>query len=451
MASYQPLRDAFKDINQMITDSQQWDAQHKQNALANERKDIMLQSELQQREFTNSMAQKKFQLEQMGEQRAAKALDQQILNQNRNWGIAKAESDRSAALHPGALKKQRLDLEAQRDTNTMLSLEADRALYDAEVVPVTLKDVITDPNVYQNPAYIAEVNQTANAMGLLLREDNNFYNAETGEPAQLKRSEQTALQMAGVAAAEIHRDADAERGIARQQLYQQGLEIDKQLKKLNPDNRMNLAKRAELKRDQQAILKAAYELRQEGIADRSAEGLYNKADRLMRAAVKMSDDPKQAGMVATLQARAAALRGQADEMVQAEGKTRAEQAKDAKVVDVGNKYIDEDIVPQGTLIKHDDQRHAVKSQVRARYTDMVRKRAPKTDDEAQLMGALALKVVEEEHNTLVATYKKKRVAIKNDRIFKEWYEKEYLPKAAKMGFDKYIPKEEWRIQVRGGD
>jgi hypothetical protein len=56
MAKFDALREGFREMNNMLIDSQQWDEKHKANEADRQFRGIMLQNNLEQRAFENGMA-----------------------------------------------------------------------------------------------------------------------------------------------------------------------------------------------------------------------------------------------------------------------------------------------------------------------------------------------------------------------------------------------------------
>ncbi|GAF77698.1 unnamed protein product, partial [marine sediment metagenome] len=91
MGIYDPLRDSFSELNRMLIDAQQWDEKHAEMAADRNYKAVTLQSNLQQQEFQNQMAQRRLNLTERGENRADSALAQTALNQERNYKLSQEE------------------------------------------------------------------------------------------------------------------------------------------------------------------------------------------------------------------------------------------------------------------------------------------------------------------------------------------------------------------------
>jgi hypothetical protein len=88
MALYQPLRDAFNDLNKMIVDSQQWDERHAAREADNKYRHAVQMANIKQQNFQNDMSVKAYDLRERGEDRAADAAEQRILENKRNYDLS---------------------------------------------------------------------------------------------------------------------------------------------------------------------------------------------------------------------------------------------------------------------------------------------------------------------------------------------------------------------------
>jgi hypothetical protein len=71
MALYDPIRDGFREFNNLLLDSKQWDERHAAAEADKDFKWSVLESNLVQQEFQNEMAQDRLLLLQHGDVRAA--------------------------------------------------------------------------------------------------------------------------------------------------------------------------------------------------------------------------------------------------------------------------------------------------------------------------------------------------------------------------------------------
>jgi hypothetical protein len=196
MAVYEPLRDSFREFNRMIIDAQQFDAMHEQRAMDNRMKNTILMGDLKQRAFNNEMTVRAANLADKREDRAALALSQQILNQNRNYlaGREDAQSNRSLALQSGDRANAHLAL-AQEDAKRkgvtqdlnqkLLRDQVENVEFMAEETPLDFRGLV-DADLLANNDFMSELNNWAGEMGLKASTEGTLHNQD-GSPAVMKR------------------------------------------------------------------------------------------------------------------------------------------------------------------------------------------------------------------------------------------------------------------------
>lgn len=109
MSVYEPLRDTFREFNNMLIDAQQWDERHAQNTADRELKQQMLLSELEQQQFNNNMANKEFTLRRQGQERLAEESLFNRMHTNRKWDLEKKAAGRDAAFHVQRMKQMKTE------------------------------------------------------------------------------------------------------------------------------------------------------------------------------------------------------------------------------------------------------------------------------------------------------------------------------------------------------
>jgi hypothetical protein len=163
MALYEPLRDAFDDLNKMIVDSQQWDAQHAAREADNEYRHAVLKSNLQQRRFENDMAEQVMEIRVNGDQRAADAAERAILESNRNY---EAQQDRFAFDKSKFVETQ----ERNKLLNEHTALQIDELKKPSTPTRVDLNGLIS-PRLAKNARFMGELNEWAGARNMIVGDD----------------------------------------------------------------------------------------------------------------------------------------------------------------------------------------------------------------------------------------------------------------------------------------
>lgn len=158
MAMYEPIRDAFREMNNLMLDSQQWDERRAQINSDREFKQQMLMSELEQRRFNNDMAVKEGLLRERGEQRLADGAAFRRFDANRKWEVEKELAADNQEWHGERMAKSQMERDKmQRE------LDEEQKFLDQrdEWLQTNTDEVFQDP--------IEKASQAGNAIGAELR------------------------------------------------------------------------------------------------------------------------------------------------------------------------------------------------------------------------------------------------------------------------------------------
>lgn len=163
MALYQPLRDAFNDLNTMIVDSQQWDERHAAREADNEYRHAVQMANTKQQNFQNDMAVKAYDLRERGEDRAAAAAEQRILENKRNF-------DLSSKIHQFNKDKFKETQEVNDMNMKKTQLEIDEIRKPTIPVPLDFNGIIS-PRLAKNAAFMGELNEWTGSQNVIVGED----------------------------------------------------------------------------------------------------------------------------------------------------------------------------------------------------------------------------------------------------------------------------------------
>jgi hypothetical protein len=204
MALYDPIRDGFREFNNLLLDSKQWDERHAAAEADKDFKWSVLESNLVQQEFQNEMAQDRLLLLQHGDIRAAAMQAHTIKNQaghlkvaNEQLGISKDtlkfNRETTKTNQDRFAREDKRKGELHVETMEQARATSKKLTYDYTKQDATLEGIVSRQNA-ADPEYMEKLNKISGTVGASVGSDLLPVVAEMdefGEPT----GESTRLQL----------------------------------------------------------------------------------------------------------------------------------------------------------------------------------------------------------------------------------------------------------------
>lgn len=170
MALYDPIRDGFREFNNLLLDAKQWDERNAAAEADRAYRHSVLESNLVQREFENQMTQKRFILAQSGDVRAERQLNATIADQKARLEIANKQLGISQANQK--INAEELTLKKAKHVQDMriVTAQANNLSRPYEPVDVDLNGLVPERNS-TDPAYMGELNEITGQFGAFVDTD----------------------------------------------------------------------------------------------------------------------------------------------------------------------------------------------------------------------------------------------------------------------------------------
>jgi hypothetical protein len=246
MATYQPLRDAFREWNRMLIDGQQFNKQHELNQADQRMRERQLESQLGLQAFNIKMAGARHELAKRGEQRAANSLAlQQLIHTDRQAQQA-FTNNRNIRKDQLAEEVHGIQLDTMRAQRDMAGAQAEQMLYNTQETQLDFAQVF-GPDIFKDENKRAVLNQVANIRGYEIGDDGLAYDAD-GSPYTIKRYAQKDEVPWILGRMLQEEDPHLEKAKSINNIQDNINELNSVLKDSGTDN-YNLAERARIKRE----------------------------------------------------------------------------------------------------------------------------------------------------------------------------------------------------------
>lgn len=177
MAMFEPMREGFRELNRMLTDRQQFNAQHEADRAAREQAHEMnmgrLQNQMENQEFNRQMDKARLAIAQAGDARAERVFAFNQMDSNRKHELAVQEAERT-----GNWNNERIAASKQGRMQGMAA--AQKSMQQVTPGPSQVGNFVR-PEVLTNPDAAAEMNQLMANEGVAVNSEGQFVDPNTGQ------------------------------------------------------------------------------------------------------------------------------------------------------------------------------------------------------------------------------------------------------------------------------
>jgi len=174
MGDFSPLREGFRELNNLLLDRQQWDAKHAERKAAQETNRLNQLNSFEQQKFQNQMAIGNQELKKLGQEQTARAFDFEVQKADRKYALDlkkwEADKDRQADVR-----------EAHKAGMTEFQDKQNELLKLAKPQEVNFAVLGVDERMFTNPGFVEYMGSWLEKRGERLGDDGKIYDTATGE------------------------------------------------------------------------------------------------------------------------------------------------------------------------------------------------------------------------------------------------------------------------------